>query len=225
LNQLWSDDAVIELAHIELYQGVGPPRREQRLELYGLFGSMRDPWSAKARSAYEAMTRVRGYVASIGDQLLAELDVLENAEFYAALGGFEVTQITRGLGLWWSPSATWFEYGRSLLPADQERSNDLATRAQPLLEAGADVLAHFYGSVASGGLVQLDHLRSYPWRRARRKELAFVIGVLIERRRRFLDGPDENGRYLHDEPLSIEELVSTARRGTPPAKSDARVPA
>lgn len=60
------------------------------------------------------MSEVGGFVASVGDELSCELDIREHAELYAAVGGFDVNEITHGLGVGRSPSATWFQLGETL---------------------------------------------------------------------------------------------------------------
>src|SRR5436190_1115063 len=101
MSTVWSEETLTELADLELFQGLETPGgrpSERRRELYELFGSPDEPWATKAQEAYAAMARNGGYVASVGDQLSAEVDILENAEMYAALGGFSVSEITTGLG-------------------------------------------------------------------------------------------------------------------------------
>jgi len=210
MSDSWSEETLAELADLELLQGFddrGVELSERRRELYEGFKSTADePWATTAKAAYAAMARHGDYVASVGDQLSADIDILENADVYASLGGFSVSEITTGLGSRWSPPAIWFRFGRELAGSD----SDVEVR-QLLLRAGAEGLADFYARVA-GGAVALT--RSSRWRlgqSVRRREIAFISGVLLFRRDRFLEGPRENGRYLTDERVSLEEILQAVR--------------
>jgi len=197
------------LARLELLQGIqGTDAAGRRRRLYNRFGAPEDPWVRKARVAYESMHHVDGFVASVGDQLSCELDVREHADLYAAVGGFDVSQITQGLGAWWSPSATWFESGRSLAAQAglaNPDSEDFEAMSRLLLDAGAHNLATFFFTVATGGL-ELISSSDWLWRRSR-KELAFVVEVARVRGLLFQDGPDENGRYLREEDVKESDIL------------------
>ncbi len=204
-------DPSAELALLELRQGINgnqfdPEFAAKRRELYGFFGEPDDPWVEKARAAYAAMSSHEGpVVATVGDQLAAELDVREHAELYAAVGGFDVTEITQGLGAWWSPSATWFRDGRVFVETPEEEHRQ--TTDKLLLDAGANALATFFATVAEGGLPLVRRRSLSPWRRTRQREFAFIIWVAHTRSLLFRAGPDEHGHYLRDDRVSRDEIL------------------
>lgn len=229
MSTLWSNEALAELAELELLQGfevLDGTRSERRRALYDLFGSAEVPWATKAHTAYTAMAREGGYVASVADQLSAELDIFENTDVYAAIGGLDAAEITTGLGSWWSPSATWFLYGRVLSASDPERPffDDRTAIRQLLLRLGAFSLARFYEHVADGALRLTKSKRWLPGRRARRREVAFVAGVLTLRRTLLLEGPGKDGRYFSTESVSPEEIIEAARSSKSTERRTGRVP-
>jgi hypothetical protein len=201
-------DPSAELALLELRQGIdanqSPEFPIRRRDLYDLYGRPDDPWVEKARAAYAAMSRHDGLIASVGDQLAAELDVREHAELYAAVGGFDVTEITQGLGAWWSPSATWFRDGPIFAEAPYEGPEPIETL---LRDAGANALANFFATVVEGGLPLVGSPSLFPWRRRRQREFAFIISVAHARSLLFRAGPDERGHYLRDDKVSSDEIL------------------
>jgi hypothetical protein len=156
-----------------------------------------------------------GFVASVGDELSCELDIRENAELYAAVGGFDVSEITHGLGAWWSPSAAWFQTGQVLISTEELRSlalEDFEATSRLLLDAGAHALANFFATVVSGGQRVLNSGGLLLWRRRARRELLFVTEIARVRGLLFRDGPDEDGHYLRGEPINVAEIVDTVTR-------------
>ena len=209
-------ELLIQLARLELLQGVLPQESaERRSSLYDSFGAAEDRWVDKARNAYSAMSATNGFVASVGDELSCELDIRENAELYAAVGGFDVSEITHGLGAWWSPSAAWFQTGQILIATDGLRGlafEDFEATSRLLLEAGARALANFFATVTSGGQRLLSSGGRLLWRRRARRELLFVTEIARVRGLLFRDGPDEDGHYLRGEPVDVAEIVDTVTR-------------
>lgn len=210
----FDQEALYALARFELLQGFQLRDVEnQRRQLYNRFGAPEDPWIRKAWIAYGAMHQMRGFVASVGDQLSCELDIREHAGLYAAVGGFDVREITQGLGAWWSPSATWFQSGRTLAAGAglaNPDSEDFESMSRLLLDAGAHSLASFFAKVTEGG-VRLISLGGKRWRR-RRREFAFIAEVARIRGLLFRDGPDENGRYLREEDVKEADILGAATR-------------
>lgn len=209
-------EALFQLARIELLQGILPEEfGEQRSSIYDSFGAPGDRWIDKARTAYSAMSAGRGLVASVGDELSCELDIRENAELYATVGGFEVSEITRGLGTWWSPSATWFQTGQVFRASEEFRNlafEDFETASRLLLEAGAHTLANFFSTVAGGGQRFLSSHGRLLWQRRVRREVIFVAEVARVRSLLFRDGPDREGRYLRGEPVDLTDIVDAVTR-------------
>jgi hypothetical protein len=210
-------EMVVSLARIELLQGIlREESSDRRQSLYDNFGSSGNRWIDRARSAYEAMSEIPGWTSSVGDQLLAEIDIREHAELYSAVGGLEVTEITHGRGTWWSPSATWFWYGSELIASAElidPVGADFDEAAQLLLEAGAHSLARFFSAVVTGGLASLDSGRNGAFSRKHFKEAAFVVEVARMRGLLFRDGPDRNGRYLGRESVQTEDIVGMLKNG------------
>jgi hypothetical protein len=204
----FADDVHSRMARVELLQGLDVEPDDRRA-LYDRFGGDEDPWSTKARAAYEAMGAAGGFVASVGDLLAAELDVWEHADVYAAIGGFDSGDITDGLGTWWAPTAAWYLFGREIT-AGAEGFDQMASA---LLEAGASTLSSFYSTVARGGLRVVEG-RWWPWQATIRRELALATGILVQRSQLFLAGPREDGRYLPNT-LDDLDLVAAARLRRP----------
>lgn len=209
------------LARIELLQGIPSPesageRSTQRRSLYETFGTKEDRWVDRARAAYMAMSRAGDFVASVGDQLLCELDIREHAELYAAIGGFHSSEITHGLGAWWSPSARWFLSGSALAASanlEDPVNDDFAAITRLLLDAGADNLASFFARIAEGSLRLAESGGRRPWRRRRRRQFLLLAEIARMRGLRFRDGPDDYGRYLSDELVNAAELVAAVGLG------------
>lgn len=214
------------LARLELLQGTLPLEQANLSQRYEAYGAADDPWTAKAAVAYRAMHDHGGWVASVGDELAVELDIRENAELYAAVGGFDVSEITQGLGVWWSPSATWFQLGRTLLAPqiqlgppefEQPRSSELEAfnaLSQTLLEAGAQVLTTFFTTIATSGARLVEATGRSGRRRGHQREFAFVAEFARQRALLFRDGPDSNGRYLAWREVSerqLSEVLESAR--------------
>jgi hypothetical protein len=207
-------ESLAALARMELLQGIREESADQRRSLYDRFGGKNDRWIDKARNAYAAMREVNGFVASVGDQLSCELDIRENAELYAAIGGFDVSEITHGLGSWWSPSATWFQSGRALADNAGLRDpalEDFEAASRLLLEAGAHSLATFFSAVAAGGV----RLFASTGRRHSRREFGFVAEVARRRGLVFRKGPDLNGHYLRGEHVNMTDMINTVTRSRP----------
>lgn len=199
-------DVATRLALLELRQGIEAVSPPERAELYNAFGRPDDEWVTKARSAYAAMSEVQGTAASVGDELAAELDIVENAELYAALGGFDAVEITEGLGTWWSPSANWYVVGLRFRAATEDQIRDPIAFDRLLVQAGASALADFFGAVARGGHSMIERRVLSPAQRRDRIELAFLIAVIAERSRLFRAGPDVRGRFFQSPPPSEAEL-------------------
>jgi hypothetical protein len=219
-NASFEAESLHVLARTELLQGIlSEESPEERTSLYRRFGAENDSWINNARNAYAAMRTVDGFVASVGDQLSCELDIRENAELYAAVGGFGISEITHGVGSWWSPSATWWQSGRAL--ADNEglrnpASEDFEAVSRLLLDAGAHSLATFFSAVAAGGL----RLVTSTSRRSRRhRQFRFVAEVALRRGQLFQDGPDENGHYLRGEPVSVTDIIDAVKRPRRPSQT------
>jgi hypothetical protein len=214
-------EPLVTLARIELLQGILPQGElsaeasQQRRSLYDSFGTPEDPWVDKARAAYAAMSEVGGFVASVGDQLCCELDIRENAEMYAAVGGFEVSEITHGLGAWWSPSGTWFHSGPALAESallTDPAFEDFPALSRLLLDASANNLASFFARVAAGGLRLATAGARVPWTRRRRRQFLLMAEVARARGLLFRDGPHADGRYLGEEQVEVKDLVEVVRR-------------
>jgi hypothetical protein len=219
----FESESATALARIELLQGILPAESAaQRSELYDSFGVPGVPWPVKARAAYAAMSEIGDYVASVGDQLACELDIREHAELFAAVGGFHPNEITHGLGGWWSPSATWFLSGGTLVArADlsEPASRDFPAASRLLLDAGAHNLASFFSRVAAGGLRLASAGGRAPWSRRRRREILFVAEVARARGLLFRDGPRADGRYLGREPVDVTELIEEVTRSRTASQS------
>ncbi len=203
------EDSLETLARLELLQGVVPPEESASLRDLIYLRLPAGLWVDRARIAYEEMAGRGGFVASVGDLLSAELDILDQASLYAAIGGFPASEITHGLGAWWSPTATWFQSGRVLL----EESNledptgaDFDVFSQLLLRAGARSLVTFFAAVASGGQRAVDSPRARRRPRTDARAVAFVVAVARHRGRLFRDGPREDGRYLGSDAVSVGEI-------------------
>ena len=97
---------IIELARRELMQGLEEFPERRRSYLYNQFSvpGDGDRWVDRAARAYQSMTSIGGWTSSVGDLLLAELDVRDNADLYAAVACVDIAEISGGLGAWWSPS-------------------------------------------------------------------------------------------------------------------------
>ena len=151
------------------------------------------------------MARRGGWVASVGDQLSADVDILENADMYTSLGGFSALEITTGLGSQWSPPAVWFRYGRQ---SGESLAGRKPSPFAPRRRGGARslLLAYRWGCGPPDACAPVG-----PPSRTRRREIAFIAGVLLYRRDRFLEGPGDDGRYLSDERFSAKEVRVAAR--------------
>jgi len=197
-------ELAVELAGRELMQGIQEWSDRRRAFLYGAFASTDSPWVDKARLAYLNMVAIPGWTASVGDQLLAELDIRENAELYAAVGGFDISEILQGLGSWWSPSATWYRSGRDLRDA-VDQLPEFEQLTELLLGAGANSLTRFFDTIVSGGLRAL-RLRKTGIKSSRNRDVAFVVEMARVRGLLFATGPNEVGRYLSDATVSAREI-------------------
>jgi hypothetical protein len=217
-------DLAVRIARLEILQGVVSVDGEERNALYYSFGPEESSWEDMAATAYRAMASIGGTVATIGDELLAELDIRSNLRLWATTAGWDEESFLAGAGTWWSPSANWFYRGREVLEAAQfsnpsEIAEEFEVFAQALLLMGANALASLYASVVDGAERLLGEI---PKRRKReRADLALIGEVARQRGLLFLRGPDPSGRFFTDEsPLTqadveaaLERQVKTARNG------------
>lgn len=213
------------LAHLELFDSWLPSdAADERQKIYNEIVPFCDDPIDQAYRVFDIVSQqATGLAASVADQRLAQLEITENVETYAALGGMSVASILDLHG-WWAPNWAWMQTLERLSPTPPEKTDDLehlaAHWAPVLLRAGAETLAGFYGRVAAGAgrLLRLRYRLVTP-RSVDRATIAVTISVLEERKRLFLVGPGEDGHYLRrehaDEEIArraIQELHAVAER-------------
>lgn len=118
-----------------------------------------------------------GLTASVADQRRAQLEILQSADTYAAVGGLSRAEIVDLPG-WWAPNWAWLQTLSGQERPDGEPTAYAPQFAPELLRAGAEHLADFYGRVAEGAtrLLQLRYrllaLRNF------QAAVVLTIGVL-----------------------------------------------
>src|ERR1700730_16361202 len=153
---------LFQLAQLELLQGVYPDAgmAETKSSLYERFAPDDEDWVEARLRLYGLMDQSGGITASVGDQLLAELDIFSNAQMSTTIAGLDTDLFVGGAGIWWSPSARWFHSGPDvvsqvvIVEGNQGFRDGLFSLEQfsivapHLLAYGAEGLAAFYLCVA-----------------------------------------------------------------------------
>jgi hypothetical protein len=200
-------DRFERLAQVELLDG-WPSLKLDRWSIYAeiLQDEPRDDRSEitgdkQIRRVFQiAAAEATGTAVSVADQRLAQFEILEHAELYAALAGISVASISEEQE-WWAPNWSWFLTLRDLQGANPDRISDpsgadFVWLAPILLTAAADRLASFYGILVRGGAEVLKPRIVGRLSNSDKSVVTLLVEILRERGRRFLHGPDNDGRYL-----------------------------
>lgn len=190
----------LELERWRVYDEIAPSKKHR----YERDVTVTD---AQIRRVFEvASEEATGVAASVADQRLAQFEILDHAELYAALGGLSPASI-REEQEWWAPNWSWFLTLRELQEAGELSDpvhEDFHWVAPILLTASADRLSSFYGVIARSGTHTLQRRQRGRLSSGDRAIVTLLIEMLRERGRRFLHGPDAQGRYLA--PAGVDEL-------------------